>query len=102
MKSIDIRDIHFLKYRLYGPNYLRFYKDLKKLDLEFITEHSEEFFYLSRYIEYGLEYLKFLQDAIKLNLDEIVDMKDFRESKNGCILKWVFMDADEDRRRIDN
>ena len=53
---INTRDNHFLKYRLYGLSYLKFYKSLKKLGIEFLIEHNEELFYLKRYEEYGFEY----------------------------------------------
>ena len=100
--NMDKRDFHFLKYRLYGIQYLRFYKNLKKLGIEFLTDHSEEFYYLKRYQEYGLEYLNFLNDAINLNIDEIVDMKNNREIRNTCILKWVLMNLNGEGRNKNN
>jgi len=93
VKSIEIRDLHYFKYRVHGINYLKFYKDLKKRGLDFLIQHKDEFFYLSRYVEFGSDYLSFLNDAIELNLNDIVDMKDFREQINSCILKWVFMNG---------
>ena len=102
VRNIDIRDLQFFKYQLYGIIYLKFCKDLKKHALEFLMEHNEEDYFLSKYREYGPSYLKFLHDAKELNLDEIIDMKGFRESKNSCILKWVFMNLDENRRRIES
>ena len=99
---INIRNSHFLKYRLYRISYLKFYKSLKRLGIEFLTEHFDESFYLAQYKEFGYEYLKFLHDAIKLKLDEIVNMKDFREHKYSSILKWVFMSIEEDRRNENN
>ena len=99
---INIRDNHYLKYRLYGISYLKFYKSLKKLGIEFLIEHNEELFYLTRYEEYGFEYLKFLNDAIELKLDEIVDMKDFRDHRYSSILKWVFLNLERGRRNENN
>ena len=93
MIRIEIRDLHYFKYSVHGIIYLKFYRDLKKLGLDYLIQHKEEIFYLSRYAEYGSDYLSFLNDAIELNLNDIVDMKDFREQINSCILKWVFMNG---------
>ena len=101
MIKIENTDLYFFKYQLYGITYLKFYKNLKNLGITFLTDHNNEFFYLKRYREYGPVYLRFLRDAIKLKLDEIIDIKDFRESRNGCILKWVFKNFEE-RGRIEN
>jgi len=87
---------------LYGRQYLEYYKDLKKLGIEFLIEHIDESYYLSRYKEYGKNYLMFLHDAIELKLDEIVDMKSFRESRDVCILKWVYMDSNRNGRSENN
>jgi len=102
VRSIEIRDLYYFKYRVHGINYLKFYKDLKKLGLDFLIQHKHEFFYLSRYVEYGPDYLSFLNDVIELNLNDIVDMKDFREHRNSCILKWVFMNIDGNGRSENN
>ncbi len=99
---MDKKDFHFLKYRLYGIQYLRFYKILKKLGIESLIDHTEELYYLNRYKEYGPEYLKFLNDAINLKIDEIVDMRDIREIRNNCILKWVFMKLNGEGRNKNN
>jgi len=102
VRSIEIRDLHYFKYRIRGINYLRFYKALKKHGLDFLIQHKDEFFYLSRYIEFGPNYLNFLNDSIELDLNDIVDMKDFREHRNSCILKWVFMNIDGNGRSENN
>lgn len=102
MKDIDFRELHFFKYRLYGKTYLKFYKTLKRLGIEFLIEHGDEFYYLSKYKEYGPEFLKFLSDAIELRLNEIVDLRNFRESRYACILKWVFRSLDRNRRDENN
>ncbi|MEE9377283.1 MAG: hypothetical protein V3V33_04520 [Candidatus Lokiarchaeia archaeon] len=87
---------------MYGITYLRFYKALKKLRIEFLVEHIEEFYYLSKYREYGIKYLKFLGDAINLELDEIVNMKGLRKPTNSCILKWAFMSLNDKGRSENN
>ncbi len=99
---MEHREIHFLKYRLYGKSYLEFYKTIKKLDIAFLTQHTDESYYISKYNEYGKEYLAFLHDAIELKIDEIVDMKGLREHRDVCILKWVYMDSDRNRRSENN
>lgn len=99
---MERRELHFLKYRLHGKLYLEFYKTLKKLNIAFLTQHTDESYYISKYKEYGKIYLDFLYDAIELKLHEIVDMKGFREHQDACILKWVYMDSDRDRRSENN
>ncbi len=99
---MDKRDLHFFKYRLHGKIYLKFYRDLKKFRLETLINHYEEFYFLTKYKEYGLEFLKFLNAAIELKIVEIIDMKDLIEFKESCILKWVFMNLDDDGRNKNN
>ena len=99
---MDKNDLKFLKYRIHGIDYLKFFKALKRLRIDFLQNHRSEFNFLYKFKEYGIHYLKFLKDAIDLNLREIVDVKDLMELNQRPILYWVFLNYVKERRDENN
>ncbi|MGQ4876168.1 MAG: hypothetical protein ACP6IY_19040 [Promethearchaeia archaeon] len=82
--------IHFLEYRLRGPDYIDYHKALARKRLTFLLSHPEEQDIFDGFEVYGPEFLDFIRYVIDKEDYAIFDARKASEGYKRNILHWIF------------